>query len=315
MASVTTDLPGPVPKAALDFFGAKGLRPSFSYKDVWAEEHTNAFTVAKIAETDILAQVQQSLLTALEAGVPFKQWAGGIKEQFDRSGWSDYQGTAKQRQARLRVIYQTNLRTARAVGQWERVQETKNVTPYFQYNLGASVNHRPEHEEIAGTLLPVDDQFWDTAFPPNGYGCQCYLQTLTQWAADKLGGVTRRPELPLVEWSGPNNQKVLAPRGIHPSFAYNPGKESLRVRQVGRLVDEAGARLRVIEHSELGDKNVASMFRRLLREGGRTDAEIFALVQQKFKLDEKKRSYVNWYRRELIKAGEMLPGEAPPVVG
>ena len=36
-----------IPKQALDYLKKKKLHPAFSYKDVWNEEHSTAFTVAK----------------------------------------------------------------------------------------------------------------------------------------------------------------------------------------------------------------------------------------------------------------------------
>ena len=36
-----------IPRQALEYIRNKKLRPAFSYKDVWNEEHATAFTVAK----------------------------------------------------------------------------------------------------------------------------------------------------------------------------------------------------------------------------------------------------------------------------
>jgi uncharacterized protein with gpF-like domain len=93
-----TKSPGPIPKEALAYFKAKKLRPEFSYLDVWREEHTIAFTVAKVLERDLLADVQTSLERALEEGVPFKQWAKDIKPTLDQSRAG--QPTSKSRMSR-----------------------------------------------------------------------------------------------------------------------------------------------------------------------------------------------------------------------
>jgi hypothetical protein len=50
--------PGPVPKEAIKFLEGKGLKPAFSYLEVWKEEHETAFTVAKIMENDILSEAK-----------------------------------------------------------------------------------------------------------------------------------------------------------------------------------------------------------------------------------------------------------------
>lgn len=162
---------GPVPEEALAYFRDKSLRPGFSYLDVWRQEHTYAFTVAKLMEEELLGTVQDSLETALADGVPFKQWAKDIRSTFDQSGWSDYSHSEDNTLARLNRIYETNMRVARAAGQWDRVQKTKSVLPNLEYVLGPSEHHREEHAAWEGVILPADDPWWDEHYPPNGYGC------------------------------------------------------------------------------------------------------------------------------------------------
>lgn len=59
--------------------------------------------------------------------------------------------------------------------------------------------------------------------------------------------------------------------------------------------------------------SAASVFMELLMEKGdngeckHTDDQIFARVQKKFDLDDKKRSYVSWYRNKLTKDGKKPP--------
>ena len=54
-------------------------------------------------------------------------------------------------------------------------------------------------------------------------------------------------------------------------------------------------------------KSAAAMFMALIMAGKLTDDEIFASVQAEFGLDDKKRSYVSWYRNKLRKDGENPP--------
>lgn len=53
--------------------------------------------------------------------------------------------------------------------------------------------------------------------------------------------------------------------------------------------------------------SAATMFKTLIMEGKLTDAQIFAKVQKEFGLDDNKRSYVKWYRNDLVKKGEKPP--------
>ena len=88
---------------------------------------------------------------------------------------------------RLRVVYDTNMRVARAAGQWERIGRTADVRPYLVYELGPAEHHREEHKAWAGTVLRVDDAWWATHFPPNGHGCRCHVRQLSEPEAKRKG--------------------------------------------------------------------------------------------------------------------------------
>lgn len=63
------------------------------------------------------------------------------------------------------------------------------------------------------------------------------------------------------------------------------------------------------ERTKTGEKRetAAAMFQELIMAGSLTDDKIFAKVKDKFGLDDKKRSYVAWYRNKLIKDGKKPP--------
>lgn len=54
-------------------------------------------------------------------------------------------------------------------------------------------------------------------------------------------------------------------------------------------------------------ESAADMFRALIMEGKLTDDQIFSAVKKKFGLEDKKRSYVAWYRNDLKKKGQKPP--------
>jgi hypothetical protein len=54
-------------------------------------------------------------------------------------------------------------------------------------------------------------------------------------------------------------------------------------------------------------ETAATMFQELIMTGNLTDDKIFEKVATKFGLDQKKRSYVAWYRNKLVKDGKKPP--------
>lgn len=254
---------GPVPAEILAYWRQKGLKPAFSWKDVWNEEHDYAFTAAKVMRSDVLLALQDELERGFSQGVPFEQWKKQIQPRMEALGWWAPQpvqdpltGRVVQISppSRLRTIFQTNMRTARAVGQHDRIQRQKRLRPYLLYQVGPSARHRPEHLAWHGLLLPVDDPFWDVAFPPNGWGCKCSVRAVSKREADELDAegvlapepepiiddngnptghvVDKRiavkreaPDLPLVPWENTRTGRTeFVPKGIDPGFNHRPGE-------------------------------------------------------------------------------------------
>lgn len=258
------------PREALAWFDAKGVKPSFDYIDVWREEHASAFTVAKGVQTDVLTDIRSEVRRALAEGRTFRDFAKDLTPTLQKKGWWGVQtmddpltGETRTVQLgsprRLKVIYDTNMRTARSAGQWERIQRTKAGLPYLLYQLGPSRKHRPEHVAFHGLLLPVDDEFWSVHMPPNGWGCKCWVRQVSKGEHARLTktGVrapepeqeinpdtglptghrmptsvpvrTKAPDLGTRQWINKRTGEVhQVPVGIDPGWDYNPGA-------VGRL--------------------------------------------------------------------------------
>lgn len=249
--------PGPPPKEALDYLRAKGVKASFDYRDVWAAEHAADFTVAKAMQLDVLQAIREDADNALAEGLTFRQYAKGLKPRLMQLGWWGKQEmtdpyTKEPRLVqlgstrRLRTIYRTNMRTARAAGQWERIQRTKKTHPYLLYELGPSENHRPEHVSWAGILLPADDPFWLTHFTPNGWGCKCRVRQVSKREYERLNAtgryITSAPRIERREWVNKRTGEVLqVPSGIDPGWDYNPGAVSRQAKSLEQLGDKLGA--------------------------------------------------------------------------
>ncbi|WP_051182944.1 phage minor head protein [Desulfocurvibacter africanus] len=256
--------PGVPPKEALEYFDRKKSKPSFSYLDVWREEHATNFVVAKAMELDVRTSIREEVRRVMAEGRTFAQFQKDLKPRLMELGWwgrkemtDPLTGETREVQLgsprRLRTIYQTNLRTARAAGQWERIERTKASLPYLLYQLGPSREHRPEHMAWHGLLLPVDDPFWGSHMPPNGWGCKCRVRQVTKAEAERLkqdgvqipgaqeldpetglptGRLVKRrmpvrtdsPRITRREWINKRTGEVQrVPVGIDPGWDYNPG--------------------------------------------------------------------------------------------
>lgn len=241
------------PEEAVAYFKAKGyhLPSTWNWQDMWQEAHATAFTVAKSAGFDILGDVHAQVLKSLEQGQTFRDFQRELTPLLQAKGWwgrkelpDPITGEVREVQLgsprRLRTIYDVNLRTAHASGAWARVQRTKDRRPFLRYVAILDRRTRQDHRGWHGVVLPADDPWWDTHYPPNGWRCRCSVQQLGQRDMDRYGyEVGEAPPRPMLPWENPRTgERLLVPKGIDPGWAYNPGKAALEQHAARTLMDK-----------------------------------------------------------------------------
>lgn len=78
----------------------------------------------------------------------------------------------------LEVEYQSAIMQARTASKWIDIERTKDVYEKLEYHTAGDSRVRRNHEVLNGIIRPVDDKFWSTFMPPNGWNCRCtVLQT------------------------------------------------------------------------------------------------------------------------------------------
>lgn len=257
-----------IPKQALDYIKNKKLKPAFSYKDVWNEEHAAAFTVAKAMQLDVLSDIKNAVEKAIEKGTTFEQFKKELKPTLMQKGWwgkkemtDPLTGETITAQLgsdrRLKTIYSTNLRSAYQKGQYDRTMES-DLHPYLMYRIGASVHHREQHLKWNNLILPKDDPLWNSIFPPNGYGCKCYTVAVTEARKQKYeqNGVpaynpdTQKTVRVPVQTTAPkpsyrnyfNERKGTLeriPQGIMPGFNWNQGQTGRTIPVLQECIKKA----------------------------------------------------------------------------
>ncbi len=235
------------PEEAIRYFREKGYKVSFNWQDMVGEEHARAFTVAKATQLDLLADIRAAVDKALAEGATLEMFRKQLTPLLQQKGWwgekvvqeldadgNEVPGSRVLVQLgsanRLRTIYETNLRMAHSAGRWERMQRTKDRRPYARYVALIDGNERAEHRAWHGTILPLDDPWWDTHYPPNGWGCRCKVQQLSERDLERYGFEVSRaaPPSPMVSVTK-GGATFRVPKGIDPSFAYNVGKARAKI--------------------------------------------------------------------------------------
>ena len=243
-----------IPDKALQYIKQKELKPAFSYKDVWNEEHITSFTVAKVMQVDILQDIKNAVEKAIKNGETLLQFKKNLLPTLYEKGWTgkteiydNIMGEKKEvyidTPRRLKTIYETNLRSAYMKGRFDRAYES-DAHPYLMYRVGPSKVHRPEHLEWDGLILDKNDPFWLSHNPPNGWGCKCYTVAVSKGRKERyekegiptptfdnqtiqIKAKTKAPKTIYKTFVNKRNGTISkVPVGVDPSFNFNQGNYS-----------------------------------------------------------------------------------------
>lgn len=211
----------------IDFYRSKVPLPTNAWTDVYAAGHDHVAVVAGANRMAIVEDFQAAIDRFISEGLGIEDFRKDFDAIVARHGWA-YKGG---RAWRTRTIYETNLRQSYNAGREAQMAdpELRKARPYGLYRHGGSVDPRPEHLALDGTVLPLDDPWWDIWSPQNGWGCTCKKFTLSPRDVERMG-LKVRDHAPPMQWEdvtigvrGPSPRTVRVPRGIDPGFEHRPG--------------------------------------------------------------------------------------------
>ncbi|MBQ3922296.1 MAG: minor capsid protein, partial [Spirochaetales bacterium] len=214
------------PEEIVDFFKAKGCRITWDWQDDWQECQAKSFTVAKVMEMDILQDIKNELVRALDSGETLQTFKKNLESVLATKGWwkgkkevtnPDTGDTAEIElgsNRRMRQIFETNLTTSYRAGQYKQQWESRESRPWWMYVCKMLPTSREEHKALHGKVFRYDDPFWDSFYPPNGFNCRCDVIPLTEDEINKIEHYTLQPKLdkdgqPVVVNGIPQYERVL----------------------------------------------------------------------------------------------------------
>jgi len=108
----------------------------------------------------------------------------------------------------LRTEFDTTIAQSQSAARWTDIQKDKKALPMLKYQTAGDGKVRPEHAEWDNIVRPVNDPWWDSHMPPNGFNCRCIVEQLEagEEPVSSLTGVK-------------DNEEKL--------FRMNPGKDRL----------------------------------------------------------------------------------------
>ncbi|WP_131669824.1 phage minor head protein [Psychrobacter pygoscelis] len=167
--------------AAIEYLQSKKPKASIDYAEVKGRAHDHAFVVAKMTDLDITAQVQRSLVTAMEENMSFTDWRDTVKPMLQDKGWWGKKemlmddGTSKTVQLgsdhRLKTIYNTNINQA-----YYKAREHHgdyDIYPYAIWITRQDKRCRPSHRALHNKIFRRADPYYQSIKPRKAWNCRC----------------------------------------------------------------------------------------------------------------------------------------------
>jgi hypothetical protein len=250
-------------QVAMRYFAEAFCLTAHEFECLKSDVDEGAFLLAGTARGGQLTKLQLAMKDALfgspqrtlrEFSKVLRQIAednGRATVGLDADGW------------RTRIIYDTNLTVAYQAGRWQEL--IQGQFQFLQYHFPAwspflRVEHEYDGEPLKdddddeedeavnetrrgccdahrywdGLILRADDPWWDTHYPPNGWGCQCRVSGVSAGLFRTLG--KPEPESPsnnvVDKWlDKATGSAIEVPKGIDPGWDYNIGKIWLGVQR------------------------------------------------------------------------------------
>lgn len=186
-------------KEAVDYFKQKINLPTRRWNDLEGAMHTRAFTVAGAMRADILLDFRKAVDRAIEKGDSLQDFRNNFYDIAKKWRAADPSFDAKMEKPkygawRSKVIYQTNMITAAAAAQERQARAMPDVFTHAKYICQMLPGSRDEHKAWNGTVLPVNDPWWEKHSPPNGFGCLCEKEFISKYEMD--AGMEKQTKAP-----------------------------------------------------------------------------------------------------------------------
>lgn len=142
---------------AIDFFKGKVPLTKDQYEKLQKDVKAKAFTIARIAEADVIQDVYDELLKSLEQGTTFEQFKKSL--DLEKLGWTGEEAY------RLDTVFRTNIQNACQAGHYKQQMEVVDARPYWMYVAVMDSRTRPSHAARNGKVFRFDDPWWNENYP------------------------------------------------------------------------------------------------------------------------------------------------------
>lgn len=163
------------PQEAVEYLRGREIRVSDGWRDVYGAENARVFTVARMADRDLLGDVRDHLKRVIAEGITTAVAERDLEAALRDAGWWGIERRADGTEVmlgspyRVRTIVRTNIQTAYNAGRYRRQREVMAARPFWLYDAVLDGVTRQSHREMDGKVFRADNPIWRRIYPPNGF--------------------------------------------------------------------------------------------------------------------------------------------------
>jgi SPP1 gp7 family putative phage head morphogenesis protein len=172
-------------EAAIAWFRSRVPLTDEQMAQIDDEVRQRAFTVAGVAQLDVVTQVFDSIEAALASGTDLDDFKSAVADQLS-SAWGEDDGW------RVETIFRTNVQSSYTAGRYHQATAAATDRPYWMFDAILDGRTTEVCEKCDGTVRPADDPWWKSHLPPLHFNCRSHFVTMTEEQAG-AHGVTRAP--------------------------------------------------------------------------------------------------------------------------
>jgi len=120
----------------------------------------------------------------------------------------------------LQTEYNTALNSATLAGKWVEFKKNAEALPYLVYVTAGDKRVRDSHRALDGVQRKLEDDFWKTYYPPNGFNCRCTVNQSGQGSETPMAKVRIPDVIPMFR-TNLAQSGLLFPKN-HPYFTDIP---------------------------------------------------------------------------------------------
>jgi SPP1 gp7 family putative phage head morphogenesis protein len=155
------------------------------FQSIETASHATAFTVAGVAQLDLVTQVWEAADRAVAQGETLESFQKSMGAKL-AAAWG------KDMPWRVETIYRTNVQSAYSRGRWLQMNHPAvlRARPWRKFSAIMDSRTSPICGPCDGVVRAADDPWWQQHVPPLHHNCRSHLVTLSDEEA-KAEGVSK----------------------------------------------------------------------------------------------------------------------------